>query len=60
MLGRSYQTLVCIFLGHQDIDAKLQLGKINTEEIQATKCAPWSNLDSEIGTRVQEGMNSPR
>ena len=54
MLVSKYHALVCILLGHEDTQVKLHLGKISTEEIQATKCARCgriSVLKSELTCR---------
>jgi hypothetical protein len=38
MLGANYLALICILIGHQDEEIKLNLGKTRREEIRAEKC----------------------
>jgi len=38
MRRASYLALICILIGHQDEEIKLDLGKVAVEEIQADKC----------------------
>jgi hypothetical protein len=56
MLKRSYQVLICNLFGHEDVDVKLDLGKISTEEVQAIRCARCgriSILKSELTWRKE-------
>jgi hypothetical protein len=54
ILGKSCEALVCIIRGHKDLHVTLQLGKIDTEQVQATKCSRCgriSILKSELRKR---------